>query len=185
MPPRTLITTVVVAGALSLGLPALPAAAQQTDDTEVTFEVLAGTIDILALPTADLGTGVPGGVINGSLGLVTVDDSRASADASWVASVTSEDFVTGGGTPSETVLASEVDYWSGPAVATTGNGIFTHGQLNLAAAEPLDNVTPLVAFMHTGGTGNNTVSWAPGISVNVPLDTQAGIFSGTITHSVA
>lgn len=164
---------------------AIPATAAPTDSTTVTFELLAATLDIDAPETADLGTGAPGGVINGSLGPVTVTDGRASADASWVATVTSTVFQTGGGTATETVLASEVDYWSGPATATTGSGTFTPGQINLAAAEALDNVAPVTAFTHTGGTGNNTATWSPGLSVNLPLDSQSGVYTGTVTHSVA
>lgn len=187
MPSRSFITAaaVVLGSALTAVVTALPAAAQPSDDTVVTFEVLAGTLDIIAPVTADLGTGEPGDVINGSLGPVTVDDSRAALDASWEATVTSTDFTTGGATAPETILASEVEYWSGPATATTGTGTFTPGQLTLAAAAPLDDVTPVVAFTHTGGTGNNTATWSPGISVNVPVDAPAGVFTGTVTHSVA
>ncbi|MFJ6197291.1 hypothetical protein [Micromonospora sp. NPDC092111] len=168
-----------------VGLVAAPAVAAPTDTTTVTFQVLVGTLDITTPVSANLGTGAPGGTITGPLGVVTVTDSRASADASWVASVTSTVFQTGGGTPPETILPSEVDYWSGPATATTGNGTFTPGQSTAAAAAPLDSVTPLTAFTHSGGTGDNTASWNPTLIVNVPLDSIAGIYSGTVTHSVA
>ena len=168
-----------------VGFLAAPAAAAPTDDTTVTFEVEAGTLDIVAPATADLGGGPPGGVITAQLGTVTVTDSRGDADASWVASVTATVFQTGGGTPAETVLPSEIDYWSGPATATTGTGTFTPGQLTAGDAAPLDSVTPLTAFTHTGGTGGNTASWNPTLDVNVPLDSIAGIYTGTVTHSVA
>lgn len=170
---------------LSVGLAATPAVAAPTDSTVVTFEIAAGTLDITAPATADLGTGDPGESLTGSIGPATVDDTRASADASWVASVTSTDFDTGAGTPSEVILASEVDYWSGPATATTGNGTFTPGQTTAGTADPLDTVTPLTAFTHTGGTGNNSATWSPSLSVNAPLDSEDGIYSGTVTHSVA
>ncbi|WP_410822338.1 hypothetical protein [Micromonospora sp. 050-3] len=173
------------AAAAMVGFLAAPAAAAPTDTTTVTFEVLVGTLDIDAPATADLGSGAPGGTITGQLGPVTVTDSRGAADASWVASVTATNFQTGGGTPAETVLATEIDYWSGPATATTGTGTFTPGQATAAAAAPLNNVTPLTAFTHTGGTGGNTATWNPTLIVNVPLDSIAGIYTGTVTHSVA
>ncbi|MFI6758512.1 hypothetical protein ACIBF5_05120 [Micromonospora sp. NPDC050417] len=173
------------AAAAAVALTGMPAAAAPTDDTEVTFEILAGTLDITAPATADLGTGEAGTVIDGQIGPVTVDDSRAEPDASWEATVTSTDFTTGTATPTETVLASQVDYWSGPATATTGNGTFTPGQVNAAAAAPLDDTTPLTAFTHTGGTGNNTATWNPTLEVNVPLANVAGVYTGTVTHSVA
>lgn len=177
----------VLSGAVAVGMAAtaLPAAAAPTDDTATTFAVSAGTLDIVAPETAALGSGAPGTDINGALGVVTVTDGRASGDASWISTVTSTVFQTGGGTPPETVLAAEVDYWSGPATATTGDGTFTPAQATAGAAQPLDNVVPLTAFTHVGGTGNNTASWNPGIVVHVPLDSQNGTYAGTVTHSVA
>ena len=171
--------------AVAMAVTALPAAAAPTDDTVATFVVLQGTLDIVAPETADLGSGAPGEDINGVLGVVTVTDGRAAADGSWTTSVTATVFSTGGGTPPETVLASEVSYWSGPATATTGGGTFTPGQATAGAAQPLDNVTPLTAFTHAGGTGNNSASWNPGIVVHLPLDSLAGTYTGTVTHSVA
>ena len=179
------ILLVGAAAAATVGLVAGPAAAAPSDSTVVTFEVLAGTLDIDAPATADLGTGTPGGLINGALGLVTVTDARASADASWVATVTSTVFTTGTGTPSQTILPSEVEYWSGPLVSSTGNGTFVPGQPTIADREPLDSVAPVVAFTHTGGTGNNSASWNPRLTINIPLDAEAGIYTGTVTHSVA
>jgi hypothetical protein len=171
--------------AATVGRAAAPAAAAPSDTTTTTFAVSAGLLDVDAPASASLGSGAPGTVINGSLGVVTVTDSRASADASWVTSVVSTNFVTGGSTPPEVTLATEVDYWSGAATSTTGTGTFTPGQATFGARAPLDNVTPLTAFTHVGGTGNNTASWNPGISVRVPLDSQSGTYTGTVTHSVA
>lgn len=168
-----------------VGFLAAPASAAPTDTTTTTFEVLVGTLDIDAPATADLGDGAPGGTITGQLGAVTVTDSRGAADASWVASVTATNFQTGGGTPAETVLATEIDYWSGPSTTTTGTGTFTPGQATAAAAAPLNNVTLLPAFTHTGGTGGNTATWNPTLIVHVPLDSIAGVYTGTVTHSVA
>ncbi|MCG5472238.1 hypothetical protein LADH09A_006276 [Micromonospora sp. LAH09] len=173
------------AAAAMVGFLAAPAAAAPTDTTTVTFEVLAGTLDIDAPASADLGDGAPGGTITGQLGTVTVTDSRGAADASWVASVTASVFQTGGGTPPETVLPEEIDYWSGPLTASTGNGTFTPGQPTAGDAAPLSSGTPLTAFTHSGGTGGNTASWNPTLVVNVPLDSIAGVYTGTVTHSVA
>ncbi|MEV6368593.1 hypothetical protein [Micromonospora musae] len=175
----------IAATAAMVGLLATPAAAAPTDDTDSTFEVLVGTLDVVTPATADLGSGAPGGTITSALGTVSVSDTRAAADASWTASVTATDFQTGGGTPEETVLASEIDYWSGPALTTTGTGTFTPGQPAAGDAEALDSTTPLDAFTHTGGTGSNTATWNPTLVVNVPLDSIAGEYTGTVTHSVA
>lgn len=168
-----------------VGVLAAPAAAAPTDTTTTTFEVLAGTLDIDAPATADLGSGAPGGTITGQLGAVTVTDSRAGSDASWTASVTATVFQTGTSSPPETVLPEEINYWSGPATSTAGTGSFTPGQLTAGDAAPLSSTTPLTAFTHGGGTGGNTAAWNPTLVVNVPLDSIAGVYTGTVTHSVA
>ncbi|MBM7491290.1 hypothetical protein JOD64_002512 [Micromonospora luteifusca] len=176
------------AAAAMVGFLAAPASAAPTDTTTVTFEVLVGTLDIDAPATANLGSGAPGGIITGQLGTVTVTDSRGAANASWVATVTASVFQTGGGSPPETVLPEEIAYWSGPAVGTpptTGDGTFTAGQPTAGDAALLSSVTPLTAFTHSGGTGGNSANWNPSLIVNVPLDSIAGTYTGTVTHSVA
>lgn len=177
----------VVAGAvLGAVVVAVPATTAPTDDTTATFTVTTGTLDITAPATATIGSGAPDAVVDGALGVVTVTDGRASADASWTASVTSTDFTTGaGGTAPEVTLASEVDYWSGGAIFTDGTGTFTPGQPLYANRAALSTTTPLTAFTHAGGTGNNTASWQAAPSVRVPLDSVAGTYTGTVTHSVA
>ncbi|MDG9673375.1 hypothetical protein [Micromonospora sp. DH14] len=172
------------AAAAMVGLLGTPAMAAPSDTTDVTF-LLEGSLDITAPPTADLGSGVPGGTISAQLGEVAVNDSRGAADASWTASVVSTDFTTGAAAADQTVLASQVDYWSGPTVGTpTGNGTFSPQQTTSAAAAPLDNTTLLDAYIHTGGSGGNTASWNPTLVVNVPLANLAGTYTGTVTHSV-
>ena len=169
--------------ALGVGLVAAPASAAPTSDTVVTFEITAGTLDIVSPATADLLTGASGAVIAGQMGPVTVTDGRAATDASWVGSVISGAFTTGGATPTETVLANLVNYWSGPTTATTGDGTFTPGQPAVGAATPIDTLKP--AMTHAGGTGNNSATWNPTLRINVPLANVAGIYTGTVTHSVA
>lgn len=180
------ILAVGLASAAVVGLAAAPAAADPTGGTGVTFEITGATLDIVVPAAADLGgTGAPGTALSGLLGLVTVTDGRASADASWVTTATSTNFTTGAAGPTETILATELDYWSGAATATTGTGTFTPAQPTAPDAEALDATAPLTVFTHTGGTGNNTASWNPTLVVNIPLDAEAGTYTGTVTHSVA
>ncbi|WJK42161.1 hypothetical protein O7608_07170 [Solwaraspora sp. WMMA2056] len=49
----------------------------------------------------------------------------------------------------------------------------------------MSDVTPVTAFSHDGGTGNNSATWNPTLDVNVPLANIAGTYTGTVTHSVA
>ncbi|MGI5290583.1 hypothetical protein ACQEVF_45680 [Nonomuraea polychroma] len=116
-------------------------------------------------------------------------DERAAADASWTATVTGTDFTTGIAPfdASETVPAADVYYCSGDATATIGNGTFTPGQTGCAAPPPATG-QPLsaarTAFTHAGGTGNNTATWNPLITVDTALEDIAGAYTGTITHTV-
>jgi hypothetical protein len=168
-------------GALAV---ASPAAADPTATTPTTFTVAGANLDITAPLSAALGTGIAGTTITGSLGAVTVTDQRGGSDDTWAADVTATNFETGGHTATERVLASQITYWSGPGSAEVGNGTFVPGQPTAGGAQPLDNVTGLLAFSHAG-TGNNTVTWSPTLNVNVPGVDQAGLYSGSVTHSVA
>jgi hypothetical protein len=174
-----------VAASAGLALAATPALAAPTDSTVVTFNVVGAGLDITAPETASLGSALPGTTLSGTLGPVQVVDQRGAPDASWTASVVSTHFETGGGSPSERILASNVLYWSGPGSAQSGNGTFTPGQPNASDAEPLDTVNPIVAFTHTGGTGVNSVTWSPTLIVNIPASAIVGTYTGTVTHSVA
>lgn len=154
------------------------------DTTTTTFVVSAGAlaIDAPASPVA-LGSGAPGGTITAQLGNVVVTDARAQLAPTWAATVASTDFTTGGGTAEETIANDLVDYWSGPAIAPSGTGTtFVPGQptsgdeVTLAASRP--------AFALTAGVGNNSVTWNPTLTVNLPAAAVAGGYTGTVTHSV-
>lgn len=151
-------------------------------DTSTTFQVAAGGLSVSVPMSKDLGSGVPGGTISSQLGTVTVTDSRAQLVAAWTATVSATAFTTGGGTPAETIANSSVNYWSGPATATSGLGVFTPGQLTALLAQSLS--TSRTAFTLTAGTGNNTASWNPTLVVNVPAAAVAGTYTGTVTHTV-
>ncbi|MEV0202683.1 hypothetical protein [Nonomuraea sp. NPDC050691] len=159
-------------------------AASTTCSTTVTFSVSAGAGLTITVPDGpvSVGTGSPGGSISGTIGSVTVTDARTALTATWVAQVSATDFTTGGGTPSETVANSRISYWSGNAV-TTGTGTFVAGQPNAGSAVVLDQVR--VAYSKTTGSGNNSAAWTPTIVVDVPAQAVAGIYTGTVRHSVA
>jgi hypothetical protein len=133
--------------------------------------------------TANLGSADPGTTASGELGAVTVTDTRAALTATWTATVSATSFTTGGGTPAETIPASAVTYWSGPATATIGVGTFIPGQPNADDATSLTESA--TAFTLTEGTGNNSATWDPTLVVSVPSSGVAGTYTGTVTHSVA
>lgn len=175
----------VLTGALAIALVAIggPASAAGSGDTTVTFTVTVGAISITVPTSAGLPAGVPGGTTSGQLGSVTVTDNRALLNAFWTSTVSSTDYTTGAGTAAETITKSNVSYWSGPATATTGNGTFTPGQATSTQKQPL--TTAITAFSMTGGNGNNSASWNPTLVVAVPASAVGGLYTGTVTHSVA
>ncbi|WP_307716887.1 hypothetical protein [Streptomyces sp. V4I23] len=149
----------------------------------MTFTVATSNLVIEVPSSRDLGSGFPGQTISGQLGTVTVHDERAAADATWTAQVFATQFDTGTDQPSETVPPNLVDYWSGPATATTGNGDFVPGQPTRASRVSLER--PRTAFSHTSGSGNNSASWNPTLEITIPNDAVGGLYSGTVTHSVS
>ncbi|MEU9889816.1 hypothetical protein [Sphaerisporangium sp. NPDC051011] len=181
-----------VASLVAVLMAALPARAgtcpaSTTCPTTVNFTVTAPDGLTISVPNGpvSVGSGAPGGQISGQLGSIAVSDERAALTATWTASVIAATggFTTGGGTAPETIPNSDVLYWSGAATATTGSGTFVPGQANAAAAQSLD--TSRTAFSKTSGSGVNSATWNPTIVVNVPAGAVAGVYTGTVDHSVA
>lgn len=172
----------VAVGAAALILAAVTSSALAADTT-VTFTVQGANLTITAPVNAVLPTTSIGGTTSGQIGPVTVNDQRGIVPAPWTAMVASSSFTTGGAGANETISNSNAQYWSGPATSTNGSGTFTPGQASAAAAVTLS--TPQTAFSHTGGGGANSASWNPTLIVNVPNTVAAGLYTGTITHSVS
>ena len=162
------------AGMLSLAF-ALPAWA---DPTTATVTVTGGALAI-TVPTnaGNLGTrtnSVLGGTISGPLGEVAVSDARsAAAGSGWVASVIATAFTPPAG---PAIPASAVGYTAG-TITKVGTATYT-------ANDPgnLTGVAPAVTA--TGITGDNAATWNPTVNVVVPAGMVAGVYAGTITHSV-
>jgi hypothetical protein len=169
---RKLFFLAVAAAALAAVI-ALPAGA----DTTATFTLTAGTLSISA-PTGSVSLGTQlastsSSVISGQLGTVTVSDQRGGT-TTWVASVISTTFVP---VPTNTAVpALDVSYAAG-AITTTGTVTAT-----AVAAANLTGVSPVV---NGASTSISTATWDPTISVIVPANYAPGVYSATITHSVA
>jgi hypothetical protein len=178
MATKRIVFLAAVLGMLATAVPAKGA------DTTTTFALAAGSLSISAPASKDLGTGSTGsGTVSAQLGTVTVTDTRGTLLGTWTASVSSTDFTTGGGTANETVGNGQVTYWSGTATASSGTGVFTPGQASALNAQTLG--ASRTAYAGTALVGNNSVSWNPTVTVNVPAAAVAGTYTGTITHSVA
>ena len=146
--------------------------------TAATFTLTGGSLSISQPASANLGSAATGALtLAGSLGSVTVTDSRGNLNAVWTATVSSTNFTTGGGSTYETVTNSKIAYAAGLATSATGVGAFTGGALaNLSASGTAGSWV---------GTANNTVTWNPTITFTLSPSQVAGTYSGTITHSVA
>ena len=154
---------------------ALPAAGA---DTTATFTLTAGALSISA-PTGSvsLGTQVArasSSTIGGPLGVVTVTDDRGGA-TTWVASVIVTAFTPTTGPAVTAIPASQVTYVPG-TVTEVGVTTAQPAEASLAGVVPVVNGT---------STGLSTASWNPIISVLVPANAAPGIYTATITHSVA
>ena len=155
-----------------------------TGDTTTTFTLTAGVLAITPPASANLGS-VATGTANTSaqLGSISISDGRGALLGTWTSSVSSTDFTTGGATSNETIAKAQADYWSGAATATTGVGTFTPGQANVGAKQALS--ASRTAFSASSVVGNNTATWNPTVIVTIPAAAVAGVYTGTITHSVA
>ncbi|GAA2911707.1 hypothetical protein GCM10010517_78280 [Streptosporangium fragile] len=174
--PLTAAATLV----LGLGTPA--ASADSGPGGHPAIARRAETLTITVPNSAYLGTGGAGTTISGSLGTVTVTDSRPGVPP-WTATASAGNFTTGTGTAAQTITRDRLSYWSGPTTASSGGGSRTPGQTSAAQAVSL--ATTVTAFRGRKGTIPTTTSWQPTIVVAVPAAAIAGGYTGVITHSVA
>ena len=167
-----LTTTAASAAPHARAAPAPPTPALTT----VTFTVTSGDLTITALGSASLGTGLPGNAVAGFLGKVTVTDDRAALDATWAVSASSTDFTTGSGPTLSTIPVADGGY-DPNAVTISGAITATPKTITLSG-------TPQ-GVVGTVGTGNNTATWDPAISVDLPAAAVGGGYTSTLTQSVA
>jgi hypothetical protein len=176
---KRLALALSLASAGSMVLLAAPADAAQG----VTFTLTAGALTVSDPANTSLGSVATGTAsISNSLGATTVSDARGALLGSWTASVVSTDFTTGGATADETIGKALVSYYSGASTASSGTAVFLPGQATALLAQ--DMSVSRTAFSATGVVGNNSATWNPTVVVSIPSDSVAGVYSGTITHSI-
>ena len=141
--------------------------------------VIRGPLSIAVPASADLGAAVPGGTTSASLGPVQVTDERALAATTWTATVSGSDFVTGGGTPAETIPVGHAGYFINTLSGTTGSATFGITAVTQLSAMPQAVVTA------TNANGDTSASWDPAVQVAVPSAAVGGVYTATITHSVS
>ncbi|GAA3257125.1 hypothetical protein [Nonomuraea helvata] len=143
-------------------------------DTTVTFEVTAGALGMTAPSSVTLTYNNTTRQATGSWPAgdpVTVTDNRNS-NLAWQATVVSTAFTASGQLD---IAPSQASY--SPGTPSTNNGSVTpHDSTNMTAAT--------LIMEHASGAGSSTTTWVPTMSVNVPIQNGAAIYTGTVTHSV-
>lgn len=168
-----LTTGLTVAGIAGV---AGPAGAATTGSTVATFTITAGVLAItvpagpVTFSAVNTGAATAGGV----LGSVTVADSRGVLLTGWTTTVTTTAYVTGTSTPNETVTPANISYSSGATTAHTGLGTFVPATFSGASG----------TVTYTGVAGNSSTTWDPTLTFTLLSSQVAGIYTGTITHSV-
>lgn len=163
----------------------LAAAGAAHAEGEATFEITAGSLTISVPGTAtgpvNLGSVAASTALttftSDAFGPVTVTDARGSLVAEWEATVSSTAFTTGGATAQETVANTNIAYTALATGATTsGDGVFTGSALASLGAPGIAGAW--------AGVGSNEVTWTPSLTFTMLENQVAGVYSGTITHSV-
>ena len=144
--------------------------------TPATFTLTAGALSIssptVSVPLGTQVASISASTIVGPLGVVTVSDQRGGA-TTWTASVISTAFTPPAG-PADP--ASNVSYAAGS---------ITQSATVVATAVAAPDLTGVSVVVTGASTGISSASWNPNISVIVPANFAPGIYSATITHSVA
>jgi hypothetical protein len=182
VPPARLIAFLAacLVACLGVGLGAsAPAVADQTAVSTATVTLEGGGLSISAPGDAgNLGTessNVGAVTISGQLGQVQVTDSRgAPAGSGWTATAISTAFTQ---TAGPSIVAASVGYTAG-SITKVGTATYT-------ANDPTDLTGVAAVVTATAITGDNTATWNPTIHIAVGANMAAGIYLGTITHSVS
>ena len=161
-----------------------PAAnAATTGNTTATFTISGGALSItVPASTVNLGTVAAGSLTaSGQLGDTSVSDQRGGIAETWTLTASSTSFTTGGATASETVTNSNVGYLAGASTSVTPAlaGAFTPVPTSVSLG------SPATAGAFLGTTGVSVTHWNPTISFVLSANQVAGLYTGTITQSVA
>jgi hypothetical protein len=161
---------------------AIPATAAD-DSTTLTVTTTAGTLSIDAPTSAGMsGSVATGTTITGALGTTTVTDNTGSLLGWDVTAVTGGNLVSADG---DAIALSA----TGPLAAVAGTvtaegtslidgvGVGTGGNLN--ATTPITLVTALL------GSGGGTYTYDTGLTLVVPANTAADVYTVTITQTVS
>jgi hypothetical protein len=162
----------VVFALVALAMTGTPAAAV----TPMSFTLTAGALSISA-PTLSVSLGsevssTTASSISGTIGVVTVTDQRGGV-TTWTTSAIASAFTPSSG-PADP--ASNVSYVAGP---------ITVSSTVVATGVTANDLTGVSTVVTGASTGISTASWNPTVTVVVPANFAPGVYTATITQSVA
>jgi len=136
--------------------------------------VPVGGLSIAVPASVDKQSMNPGESLVIELGNVTVTDTRGnSPNASWTVTTICSDLSDGVGN----VLGAQNFSYRLKNLTVTGG-------LNTTPQSLTSMSTPAIILTATSGQAINSATWIPVITVLVPIDQVAGMYAGSITHSV-
>lgn len=179
--PLVLALAAASLGGIALAGPA-GAACTTTDCTNVSVTVLDGTLSIVATSAASGTSGVvsssAGALADVSLGVTTVTDTRTSSTG-WVSKASASAFSLTGGTA--TIASSAANFYVPVApVASLGTVTFSYPQTSAAAV-----ASGAALVTATSTAGPSTATFTPFLKLTIPAAQAAGVYTGTVTQSVA
>jgi hypothetical protein len=169
---RTL-ATVAATGAILALVPVGSAMAATTGETDATFSLTGGTLDVTAASSAALSDASTGaGSVTGLLGTVAVSDNRGTT-VGWLVTAASTTFTDGDGSDSDSVSYDPNTVASTGIVTAESEGATVIGAV---AANVVEG---------TGVSGNNTASYNPSLTVALPASALVGDYTGIVTTSIS
>ena len=155
----------------------MPASAETTAGTPTTVTVGTGELSITVPAGATLSTVTPGANSTVTVGTTTVTDTRAGV-AGWSATVALP-ALTGGARPAEIIPTTTASYLAATVTPT--------GTSTLAAPATRTDLatTPQVSQAASAVSGNNSAAWTGLLTVPIPAQVLADIYSGVLTQSVS
>jgi hypothetical protein len=168
---RSVLASAAAASALAVAV--IAPGVSNAADTTVTFTVTGGALTITAPLTASLsGLQATGGISD-----VVVSDQRLGV-LGWIATAASSPFNKPAPDP-VSILPTNVTY-QGTVADVTGTALVTRTPLPVIIALPTPVQTATLVL------GANTATWTGDLAVTLPpVGVVAGLYTGTVTHSVA
>jgi hypothetical protein len=167
----------LLAGIAAAAVLAAPASAATST---VTGTITAGTLSLAPSATASFGVTLNGLDQTATYTVPTTVTDATGSDAGWNLTITSTQFTTGSQTlaTSASTVTGVTNTCVGGSTCTAASNVIGYPVTVPAAATP---PTAVKFFNADAGTGAGKFTNTPTISVAVPANTHAGVYTSTLT----